>query len=295
MKQNDLYMWRRICAKITDYAIAFGLLSAALTPLSDPLLHFSLSLAAPILWILPEAILVKWFRKTPGMALFGLKLETPKGQPLSFWSALKSALFLSNNGVLQAKPIRRFRVLAGSLISAFCMMFACYTFSLNDFVINLERQIFTTGWVQYTPSNQKFSVTFPKDPSQESKQLEVPSIGKVFNYEELNSTPTKGITYSVSYVDLPKKWLWAGAGTLLKGGLELLVRTSDEKPQILKKTLVGHQGYAALDFHLKQGEQEIKGRLILVGNTLYKLTVTYPPSKAEQLEDQAFVESFVLN
>jgi hypothetical protein len=53
-----------------------------------------------------------------------------------------------------------------------------------------------------------------------------------------------------------------------------------------------HRTFRALDFHLTQGEEEVQGRLILVGATLYRLTVVYPPSLAHQLQKTEFLDSF---
>lgn len=284
--------WRRLGARLTDWALFFGLVSVALIPAANPTLQLSLSLSTPLLWILPEAFCLRFFRKSFGMLLFGLELEA---KDLTFGKAFKHALFLSASHPMLLKRIGRLRWLTVSTMCFASVLFALYAFSVNDFTAQLQKQIFSSGWIQYSPSDQRFTITFPKDPSVESKQLEIPNSDKVLIYEELSSVHSKGVTYSVSYMELPRKWLWAGANTLLKGALDILVKTAQEKPVLLQKLPSAHQGFAALDFHLAQKGKEIRGRLILVGKTLYKLTVTYPPDKAETLQDQSFFESFVLN
>jgi RDD family len=290
---REHFSWRRLGARLTDWALFFGFLSALLIPVFQPTLQLGLSLASPILWILPETIFLKVFRKTFGMLLFGLELEAKQ---LTFGKAFKHALFLSASHPMQVKRIGGFRWFTVSVICLASILFALYAFSLNEFTAQLQKQIFTTGWIQYSPSDQRFTVTFPKDPSLESKQLEIPNSDRVLLYEEIKSVHGKGgVTYAVSYMELPSKWLWAGANTLLKGALELLIKTSQDKPVLLQKWHSTHQGYSALDFHLMQKGQEVKGRLILSGKTLYKLTVTYAQGKTESSQDQSFFSSFILS
>ncbi len=284
--------WRRLGARLTDWALFFGFLSVVLIPVANPMLQLGLSLAAPAFWVIPEAFFLKAFRRTFGMLLFGLEFEAKN---LTFFKALKHALFLSASHPMLIKKIGRFRWLTVSTICIASIFFALYAFSVNDFTVQLQKRIFTTGWIQYSHADQKFTVTFPKDPFFESKQLEIPNSDKVLVYEELRSVHGKGITYTVSYMELPRKWLWAGASTLLKGALELLVKTAEDKPILLEKLQTSHQGYSALDFHLLHKGQETKGRLILTGKILYKLTVTYPPDKVEFLQDQSFFDSFILH
>ena len=95
-------------------------------------------------------------------------------------------------------------------------------------------------------------------------------------------------------MELPSKWRLAGSSTLLKGGLDIMVKYMPDTTLIDKK-FITHQGHRGLDFHLKQGEDEVQGRLILVGTTLYKLTVTYPLSLEQEVQDNPFLDSFDLS
>jgi hypothetical protein len=139
-------------------------------------------------------------------------------------------------------------------------------------------------------------VSFPNEPQEESKQLEIPDAGKVLNYEEISTQHTKDVLYSVSYMELPSKWRWAGSNTLLKGALDLLVKYSPEQLEVLDREIILYQNHRALDFHLKQNDNEVKGRFILVDNTLYKLTVVYPASLHEEIQEgHPFLDSFDLH
>lgn len=81
-----------------------------------------------------------------------------------------------------------------------------------------------------------------------------------------------------------------------KGALDLLVKYSPDQSQIVDRNIILYQNHRALDFHLKQGDNEVSGRFILVDNTLYKLTVVYPASLSQQVQDgNPFLDSFDLN
>ena len=92
-------------------------------------------------------------------------------------------------------------------------------------------------------------------------------------------------------MDLPKKWKLAGSSRLLQGALDLIMKHTLGS-ELLFKSMTKHKNFKALDFHLSQGQEEVQGRLILVGMTLYRLTVVYPPDLAHQLQHDEFIDSF---
>jgi hypothetical protein len=151
--------------------------------------------------------------------------------------------------------------------------------------------------MQYYSLTRGFAVSFPNDPKEQSKQLAIPNSGKTLSYEEVFSEQTQqDVVYSVSYMELPSKWRWAGSNTLLKGALDLLVKYSSEPSEIVDREIILYQNHRALDFHLKQGNNEIRGRFILVDNTLYKLTVVYPSSLQQEIQQgNPFLDSFDLH
>jgi hypothetical protein len=99
------------------------------------------------------------------------------------------------------------------------------------------------------------------------------------------------VYYSISYLELPRKWKIAGASRLLQGALDLIIEHIPGA-KLLYKNMTKHKSFKALDFHFSQGEEDVQGRLILVGMTLYRLTVVYPPSLAHQLQKTEFLDSF---
>src|SRR5262249_39272466 len=120
----------------------------------------------------------------------------------------------------------------------------------------------------------------------------IPDSGKILPYEELTSTEKKDkVLYSLSHIELPRKWRLAGNTTLPKRVLAVLVKHT-EGGELIEKELTKFSGHRVLDYRMKQGKEEVKGRLIIVGPTLFKLSITYPPSHAEEMKQNPFLDSF---
>ena len=188
------------------------------------------------------------------------------------------------------------RKLTAFILAACAILVALFGKPLTYYSIGLDAKISQNGWMQYYSLTRGFTVNFPSNPQEESKQLEIPDAGKVLNYEEVSTQHTKDVLYSVSYMELPSKWRWAGSNTLLKGALDLLVKYAEMPTEVLSREIFLYQNHRAIDFHLKQGESEVRGRFILVDNTLYKLTVVYPETVKDKVEQGTpFLDSFDLH
>ena len=160
--------------------------------------------------------------------------------------------------------------------------------------VGLEKWISPEGWVQYSSEDAGFKVSFPTDPEAASKELVIPDSGKVLNYEEITSAEDEKVRYSVTHINLPRKWRSAGNTTLLKGVLDQLIQHT-EGAELIEKEFKMYGSHRVLDFRLKEGKNEVKGRLIIVGGTLYRLTIAYPPSHAKELQGSPFLESFEIS
>ncbi len=165
--------------------------------------------------------------------------------------------------------------------------------TVADFPAAFEQHERSINWIRYTSAEGKFSVDFPSYPELEFKHLEVPSGGKTLDYNEYKSYQTQQVYYSVSYLNFPGKWRLVGSKTLLKKALDLIL-DADRGTQLIDKQFVDHQDLSALQFHYKRGEEEIHGRLILVGTTLFKVTAVSPFSIAQQFPPHSFLDSFSL-
>lgn len=165
-----------------------------------------------------------------------------------------------------------------------------YGKNISEAAVHYEQQVAGSGWVEYLSENGKFSVHFPKKPEIVEKQVEVPN-GDPINLSEFKAV--KDAAFSVSYLDLPKKWRLFSSNTLLKGAMNV-VHEHMQGTELTDKKIVKHKSYPAMDFKMKDGENHIEGRLILVGNTLYRLMVVYYPDTPRDLQHEIFVNSFDL-
>lgn len=287
--------WFRALARFCDYSIFFlvlGAITLFLPYFYGPFFYHYLALAVPVLWIPLEALLISKWGTTPGKAFFGLSVCAQDGQPLSYGASLKRALFLPKRpGAMRQKAISWKRKLCAMVTCAGFVMAAIYGNSLAMWSVGLEKGISPEGWVKYSSDDAGFKVSFPSDPESASKELVIPDSGKVLPYKEITSDENDKIHYSVSHLDLPRKWRLAGNTTLLKGVLEQLVAHTPDV-QLLEKEFKMLGSLRVLDFRMQQGKEEVIGRLLIVGGTLYKLTIAYPPSHADKMKSNPFLDSF---
>jgi uncharacterized RDD family membrane protein YckC len=288
-------LWYRALARFCDYCLFFlglGAVTLFLPYFYGPFFYYYLAAAVPFLWVPVEAFFLAKWATTPGKALFGMSVWKSLGVKLSYTAALKRAFFIPRRpGLVYSKAISWKRKLFAFAASSAFLLAAIYGNVLTLWSVGLEKGISPDGWVQYASSDVGFKISFPTDPEHESKELVIPNTGKVLNYKEITSEENGKVSYTLSHMELPRKWRLAGDTTLLKGVLDAMVQHTKEA-ELIEKQFTMHQGYRALDFKMKQGEKEVKGRIIIVGGTLYKLTIDYPPSLATEMLDNPFIQSF---
>lgn len=292
----EVNSWFRALARFCDYCLFFLTLCATTLFLPffySPLFYYFLALATLFLWAPLEALLISKWGTTPGKALLGLSVRDAFGVKLSFLSALRWAFFLPGRpGTLLQKKVSWARKLCAIAAGGSFVMTAIYGNYLALWSVGLNQGISPQEWVQYSPNYGGFKVSFPTVPEENYKELVIPDSGKVLPYEELTSSEKNDkVLYSVSHMQLPRKWRLAGDTTLLKGVLDVLV-THTDGGELIEKEFKKFSGHRVLDYRMKQGKEEVKGRLIIVGATLFKLSINYPPSHAEEMQQNPFLDSF---
>ena len=295
----EINNWFRALARFCDYCLCFLTLSAVTLFLPffyGPFFYYYLALAVPFIWAPIEAFLISKWGTTPGKALLGLSVRDALGFKLPYFLSLKRALFLPGRpGTMLQKTTSWFRKLCAIVTAAGFVLAAIYGNVLTLWTVGLNEGISPDEWVQYTSDDAKFKICFPTQPEGASKELVIPDSGKVLNYEELVCKENEEVHYSVSHMKLPRSWRFAGNTTLLKGVLDVIVKYTTGA-ELLEKDFQKLNGHRVLDYRMKQGEnEEVKGRLIIVGSTLYKLSMVYPPAQAEKMQDNPFLDSFELS
>lgn len=287
--------WYRLLARFCDYCLFFlglGLITLFLPYFYGPFFYYYLALATPFLWVPVEAFFLSKWTTTPGKALFGMSVWKELLVKLSYREALRRALFIPKRpGKTYRKKISWKRKVFAFAASATFVLAAIYGNVLTLWSVGLEKGISPDGWVQYSSADAGFKISFPTDPAHESKELVIPNSGKVLNYKEITSEERGKISYKLNHMELPRKWRLAGDTTLLKGVLDALVKNTKDA-ELIEKEFTMVQGHRALDFKMKQGLNEIKGRVVIVSGVLYKITMEYPSSLSGEMAANPFINSF---
>lgn len=282
------HIWKRCLARLMDWGLfyAVGVVLSLVLPIEfDESFYFTFALALPLIWAPLEAISLSVWGTTLGKALFGIRVSN-----LSLGQSFKRAFFLGRRpGEISVSSTSRWRMVVGAVLALACASTLFLGNDISDAAVEFERKVTGDKWLQYASDDGKFTVHFPKKPkAQETQQYEVPN-GKPLDLTEVKAV--SDAAFSVSYLDLPKKWRIFSSSTLLKGALKVVIEHMPEA-ELIEKKIIKHKNYPAINFKLKQGEDEIEGRLILVGGTLYKLTVSYPPKADREGQHETFLNSF---
>lgn len=288
---------QRVFALGIDYLLLFiaGMAITSFLPqFIDYQAYALLALAIPFLMMPIEAFLLTMWGTTPGKALFGITVRDDWGRKLALRAAWREAIFLprASGVVLRVVPLSWTRRLVAGFVGMGCLLMSVFGGHVTKWSIGMGEEVSMQGWIQYASKDSDFSVQLPSDPRYKSHEIEVPHSSQPLYYHEFTSHQNKHVHYSVSHMKFPKKWKLAGSSTLLKGALDALITYSGGS--LVERKFTTHQNYRALDFTLKQGAEEVRGRLILVGTTFYKLTMTCPASASAGVFEQAFIDSFDL-
>ena len=152
----------------------------------------------------------------------------------------------------------------------------------------------TKTWKAYKSKDGGFVVHFPTHPKVEEKILPLPSGSKELSYSEYTSQPQDDVTYSVAFLDMPRKWTVFGTKTVLKHSLNAIVENSPGLEIMTRDFNEMEDGTRVLDYQGMCGEDYVEGRLLLVGTTLFKITAVHPCTHVNESHIQQFMESFNL-
>ena len=285
----------RLVAKVVDYCLFYILatfISLFMPFYIEEFYYIIFAMFLPIFWIPLEALLISRWGTTPGKKLFGLQVRNHLGGKLPYWISLKRSLVLGvRPGLIKQKMVSVKRKIIGTIVCVMSLFGAVFEQELSDYTTGFRGAGSVEGWQSYTSEEGGFKILFPSDPQEEHKVIPLPEHNRTLYYNELKSFQEKKVSYSVSYMKLPRKWKLAGSSRILQGALDGIVEHLPNC-QLFSKQFGKHKTYRSLDFHFQQDGEEVQGRLILAGTTLYRLTATYPPSLAGKVQKQEFIDSF---
>ena len=142
------------------------------------------------------------------------------------------------------------------------------------------------GWTKFSPKTDTFSISFPEKPKSITRDLPIPGSSDSLPYQEYKAEEKEDCVYSISYTTLPDKWLSWGSGLVLKGALKVIMYELG-KVELVGKSSNTFKGFPALDYEHYCQDRETTGTLVLVGNTLYKIEMTYPLSMRNEVKSRA--------
>lgn len=298
---NKNSFYQKLFAKVIDFSLLYVTLCLMVLawPFSiEEAVYIYLLILTPFLWVPIEILFILLWGCTPGGAFLGIAPRTGLDQPLNFSKALRLSLFLEKAGSIRWFPCHKKlgRFLSRLALGITVLIAAIFGKAVFQFPQEFERTFGKKdSWMHYTSSVDHFSADFPGEPTVNEKQLPIPKAKSTLDYSEYRLNHTDDVSYAVSVLELPRKWRIFGSNTILKGALTVLLDNVSNSTLVSKKT-VQHGGHPALEFHIQEKGNEIKGRLILVDGKLYKVEFSKPTASPaeDQVENRGatFIESF---
>ncbi len=295
----------RIFSGIVDYSLFFLLemLFVSFLPFYfEEIFYFILAAATPLLWIPCEALLTSTWGTTMGKAMCGIVVRTGKGEKVNFKNALLKACCLKKSEAYSFSKNTFFRVtqwivIGGTVIG--CWGSTILGIPVMNQYMNVYEEYYSTpiakdGWINYVADAKGFTVLLPSYPEETSQSFDNPHTRDALTYHEYKSCNEKEkVCYSVGYLDLPRSWRFAGANTLLKGALGIVVE-HEAGSSLVNSSLSRHQKNPAIDFEISKDSNVLKGKLVLIGRTMYRIMVTEPAGSArvDSTQMYTFMDSF---
>ena len=148
-------------------------------------------------------------------------------------------------------------------------------------------------WTIFSSKEERFTAAFPKKPEKTVRDLPIPGGAESLPYKEYICNVDGDKRFSVSYTTLPEGWLKYGKSLVL-GGAPKVVMKELGKVQLVGKESTIFKTFPALDYEHYTKTTETAGTLILVGNILYKVEMTYPLKHHDKVQDELanFIENF---
>jgi hypothetical protein len=275
-------------SRILDYFILFfaGILLSLFSPVYiDLYVYLLFILALPLVWVPLEAFCLYRWKMTLGSFLLGIKLK----EKMNYFSALKCALSWKGEHFFNFRSKIRF---IPSLLVGLMAILGSFTASqIKGYWTNEDAYVVLEGWTHYRCPEGLFRINFPKEPLYDLKELNV-SIGKkLMPYHDYTSYILENVAYSVSFVKLPAKWKFYSGHTILRAALDVIPENGPVS-KITRSEKSFYRKYPSLNFHLKEGSDEVQGRLVFVNGTLFKLTVRAPADFTQEKHVEEFFNSF---
>lgn len=163
-------------------------------------------------------------------------------------------------------------------------------------VVNRVAEYITDNgeWKEFTSADAHFAALFPRYPSRESEMLSLPGTDITIPYTAY-STEDDISAYIVGVTTYPTEVDVRIPHVILEGALNGMV-ASTEGNKVTASSITTFFNYPTLTFEILNAEQNIqmKGRIVLVGHTLYMQASSYEIGKEQTADHIKFMNSFNL-
>lgn len=173
--------------------------------------------------------------------------------------------------------------------------------SSNNFHINNQNITLTSAWKEFNSSIDKFKVLFPAYPTHSTSSQQIINDTTSAKYNDLvmktsiyTSTQANGVSYFVGSYYYPLELLSTNSELNLKNDLDGMLSA---ETRLISNKVTNFGKYPALDFtiqSIKDNNIFIKGKSIMVGEVIYRLTVAYEIKNYSENDYNKFINSFVL-
>lgn len=182
-------------------------------------------------------------------------------------------------------------------IVALFVIIAIFFDSSNDSKKNSTQtdNISTEDWKEFNSIEGKFKVIFPKFPSHETENIDIKNVKNQPKMELYTSEQSDDIAYLVSYIPYSNEFDFSNPKTSLENSVNGSLQNL-EGGKLVSSSFSKYSNYDAIDYVLYSSKEDmyIKGKNIIVGNTLYSLAVTYRQKSVTDIQTDKFFNSFQL-
>ncbi len=199
----------------------------------------------------------------------------------------KESIFVGQRGGASRVIIAILLVLVGIAITG--ILASIVLVSLQD--ARQKAANATDSWVSFSPVGNQFAVSFPTYPTSSSKNDSTDD-GNAYVY---NTYASKKGTSSFDVIDYvyTNRIDVSSPESLLENLLNAF-NNGINGARIVSSEYTTQNGYTALDFLITAGTENVRGRMVLAGQTPYVIAEDYYSSDYVDADYQKFINSFSL-
>lgn len=148
-------------------------------------------------------------------------------------------------------------------------------------------------WKEFVSPVGHFGAEFPTYPKHETQNLKVPNSQLTLKYDTYSSELSDGTAFIIGTTTYSSEIDTSNPEVNLEGALNGVLASNDAN-KLVSSNLTYFGSHKAIDFLILNGTIYMKGKIILVGQTLYELLVAYENKNYNENDFNRFVNSFVL-